>query len=58
MRGGISYILKIYSQANNDNAGYDNKKPMNYIGYFDLNNLYGCAIRIFTFGLKMSINFG
>ena len=47
MRGGISYISKRYSQANNDVVEFDNKKPINYIGYFDMNNLYGRAIRQF-----------
>ena len=47
MRRGISYISKRYSQANNDVVGFDNKKTINYIGYFDMNNLYGCAMRQF-----------
>ena len=48
MRRSISYISKRYSQANNDVVGFDdNKKTINHIGYFDMNNLYGCAMRQF-----------
>ena len=35
MRGGVSYFNKRYSEA------FKNK----YILYFDMNNLYGCAMR-------------
>ena len=45
MRGGVSYVAKIYSEANNkycpDN---DKEKPGKYIIYFDMNNLYGSAM--------------
>ena len=42
MRGGISYITKRYSKANNEYIQfYDDKKPNKYITYLDANNLYG-----------------
>ena len=42
MRGGISYIAKRYSEANNKYMkNYDPKKPSKYILYLDMNNLYG-----------------
>ena len=45
MRGGISYINKRYSKANNEYCSdYDSKKPKKYITYLDMNNLYGYAI--------------
>ena len=45
MQGGISYIAKRYSKANNEHCpDYDNEKPKNYIMYFDMNNLYGHAM--------------
>ena len=45
MRGGISYIDKIFSKANNNYMqSYDNKKPSRYITYLNANNLYGYAI--------------
>ena len=45
MRGGISYINKRYSEANNENCpNYDNEKPKRYINYLDMNNLYGYAM--------------
>ena len=41
-RGGICYISKRYSQANNELCPeYDETKPKVYIKYFDMNNLYG-----------------
>ena len=44
MRGGVSYINKRYSKANNKYCpDYDNEKPKNYILYLDMNNLYGHA---------------
>ena len=44
MRGGISYIAKRYSKANNKYMqSYDAKKPSKYIIYLDANNLYGWA---------------
>ena len=42
MRGGISYINKRYSKANNEYCSdYDSKKSKIYIIYLDMNNLYG-----------------
>ena len=44
MRGGVSYINKRYSKANNEYCkDYDKEKPKNYIIYLDMNNLYGHA---------------
>ena len=45
MRGGISYINKRYSKANNKYCpDYDKNKPENFIFYLDMNNLYGDAM--------------
>ena len=45
MRGGISYINKRYSKANNKHCpDYNKNKPENYISYLDMNNLYGGAM--------------
>ena len=45
MRGGISYISKRYSKANNEYCSdYDSEKPKTYITYLDMNNLYGHAM--------------
>ena len=45
MRGGISYIAKRYSKANNKYMkDYDNTEETIYITYFDANNLYGSAM--------------
>ena len=45
MRGGISYIKKRYSKANNEFCpNSDKKTPKNYIIYLDMNNLYGDAM--------------
>ena len=45
MRGGISYINKRYSKANNENCpDHDKNKPKKCITYLDLNNLYGDAM--------------
>ena len=45
MRGGVSYVNKRYSKANNKYCSdCDNKKPENYIIYLDMNNLYGQAM--------------
>ena len=41
LRGGISYIAKRYSEANNKYLkNYDPTKPSKYISYLDMNNLY------------------
>ena len=45
LRGGISYVTKRYSKANNKYMkDYDNTKETSYIMYFDENNLYGSAM--------------
>ena len=45
MRGGISYIVKIFSKANNRYMqSYDDSKRSKCITYLDANNLYGCAM--------------
>ena len=45
MRGGISYINKRYSKANNEYCpDYHKEKPENYIIYLGMNNLYGGAM--------------
>ena len=42
MRGGMPYISKRFSKANNKYMrSYDNNKPSKYITYLDANNLYG-----------------
>ena len=45
MRGGISYITKRYSKANNKYmVCYDSSNESKYITYLDANNLYGWAV--------------
>ena len=45
MRGGISYVSKRYTKANDQNCpDYDKEKPEIYINYLDMNNLYGGAM--------------
>ena len=45
LRGGISYIAKRYSKANNTYMNdYDPKKQSTFISYLDMNNLYGWAM--------------
>ena len=45
MRGGVSYINKRYSKANNEYCqDYDKEKPKKYIIYLDMNNLCGHAM--------------
>ena len=45
LKGGISYIAKRYSKANNKYIKhYDPTKPSIYISYLDMNNLYGWAM--------------
>ena len=42
MRGGISYIAKRHSKANNKfTKNYDSSKESVFIMYLDSNNLYG-----------------
>ena len=46
MRGGISYIAKIFSNATNKYMQfYNGKKPSKNISYLDANNLYGWTTR-------------
>ena len=45
LTGGISYIAKRYSEANNKYMNdYDPTRPSKYISYLDMNNLYGCTM--------------
>ena len=45
LRGGISYIAKRYTKANNKYMNdYDPKKLSKFISYLDMNNLYGWAM--------------
>ena len=45
MRGGISYINKRFSKANNKYCpDYDRTKPEKFITYLDMNNLYGQVV--------------
>ena len=45
LRGGISYIAKTYSKANNKYMrSYDSTKASIYISYIDINNFYGWAM--------------
>ena len=45
MRGGISYIAKRHSKANNKRMNcYDSSKESKYNTYLDANNLYGWAM--------------
>ena len=42
IRGGISYIAKRHSKANNKYIqSYDVNEPSKFITYLDANNLYG-----------------
>ena len=44
-RGGVSYIAKRYTKANNkDMSDYDSNKPSIFITYLDKINLYGWAM--------------
>ena len=45
MRGGIYYIAKIHSEANNKYMqSYDFNKPSKFVMYLDANNLCGWAM--------------
>ena len=45
IRGGICYVPKRYSKANNEFCpDYDETKPKVYIKYLDMNNFYGKAM--------------
>ena len=59
LRGGISYIAKRYSKANNKYMNdYDSKHSLTFITCLDLNNLYGGAINEYVpyGGFKMLKN--
>ena len=47
-RGGLCFVgSKRHAVANNaylGDDGFDITKPINYIMYWDMNNLYGCAM--------------
>ena len=44
-RGGISYIAKRYTKANNKYmSDYDSEKSSAFITYLDKNNLYGWSV--------------
>ena len=48
LKGGVSYIAKRYSEANNKYMkNYDPTKPSIYISYLDMNNLHGWAVSSF-----------
>ena len=48
LRGEVSYITKRYAKASNKYMNdYDPKKPLIFISYLDMNNLYGWAMSIF-----------
>ena len=52
LRGGISYIAKRYTKANNEYLNdYDPKKESTFITYLDMNNSYGWA-RVNIFLMK------
>ena len=45
LRGGTSYVAKRYAKANNKYMNdYDSEKPLTFIAYLDMNNLYGWAM--------------
>ena len=45
LRGRISYIAKRYAKTNKKYLNdYDPKKPLTFISYLDMNNLYGWAM--------------
>ena len=45
MRGGVSYIAKRYSKANNKYMkSYDYSKPSKYIIYFEAKNIYDWTV--------------
>ena len=48
LRRLVSYIAKRHAKANNKYAGdYDPKKPLMFLTYLDMNNLYGSKMSEF-----------
>lgn len=46
IRGGVAMMTTRHAEANNPDIPetFDEKKPREYLGYFDMNNLYGGAM--------------
>ena len=45
IRGVIYHSIKRYAKANNKYVkDYDKNKELSYLKYWDINNLYGCAM--------------
>ena len=56
-RGGISYIAKRYSEANNKSMkDYDPTKPSKFILYLDMNNLYGKGVSGYLFNRLKNVD--
>ena len=57
LRGGISYIAKRYSEANNKSMkDYDPTKPSKFILYLDMNNLYGKGVSGYLFNRLKNVD--
>ena len=57
LRGGISYIAKRYSEANNKSMkDYDPTKPSKFILYVDMNNLYGKGVSGYLFNWLKNVD--
>ena len=57
LRGGISYIAKRYSEANNKSMkDYDPTKPSKFILYLDMNNLYGKGVSGYLFNWLKNVD--
>ena len=47
IRGGICHAIHQYAKANNKYMkDYDKNKELSYLKYWDVNNLFGCAMSI------------